>query len=154
MWWDYSQWRPHVQDIRTWTKPKSARVLWWASFLLRSEDGSLLFKQVHMMMHLLIRDQKDGILCPIPSHSLYTSYMVLQGATLVCTAVTRNRKKKATAVTYYYAIPIFLWAKHIYFLRCHITLTNPEAGEWACQIWRSSWMVPDQWVSLWGDLWL
>ncbi|OQU91865.1 hypothetical protein SORBI_3001G260701 [Sorghum bicolor] len=38
---------------------------------------------VHMMMHLLIRDQKDGILCPIPSHSLYTSYMVLQGATLV-----------------------------------------------------------------------
>lgn len=44
------------------------------------------------MMHLLIRDQKDGILCPIPSHSLYTSYMVLQGATLVCTAVARKRK--------------------------------------------------------------
>ncbi|KAJ1295629.1 hypothetical protein BS78_01G237900 [Paspalum vaginatum] len=38
---------------------------------------------VHMMMHLLIRDQKDGILCPIPSHSLYKSSMVLQGATLV-----------------------------------------------------------------------
>lgn len=38
---------------------------------------------VHMMMHLLIRDQKDGILCPVPSHSLYTSAMLLQGATLV-----------------------------------------------------------------------
>ncbi|KAF8720745.1 hypothetical protein HU200_023654 [Digitaria exilis] len=38
---------------------------------------------VHMMMHLLIRDEKDGILCPVPSHSLYKSSMVLQGATLV-----------------------------------------------------------------------
>ncbi|CAL4916471.1 unnamed protein product [Urochloa decumbens] len=38
---------------------------------------------IHMMMHLLIRDEKDGILCPVPSHSLYTSSMVLQGATLV-----------------------------------------------------------------------
>ncbi|RCV42884.1 hypothetical protein SETIT_9G251100v2 [Setaria italica] len=38
---------------------------------------------VHMMMHILIRDEKDGILCPIPSHYLYTSSMVLQGATLV-----------------------------------------------------------------------
>ncbi|CAN6288306.1 unnamed protein product [Urochloa humidicola] len=38
---------------------------------------------VHMMMHLLIRDEKDGILCPVPSHSLYTSSMVLHGATLV-----------------------------------------------------------------------
>lgn len=34
-------------------------------------------------MHLLIRDEKDGILCPIPSHSLYTNSMVLRGATLV-----------------------------------------------------------------------
>ncbi|KAL5225370.1 hypothetical protein ABZP36_012009 [Zizania latifolia] len=38
---------------------------------------------VHMMMHLLIRDRQDGILCPIPSHSLYTDSMVLRGATLV-----------------------------------------------------------------------
>uniref|UniRef100_A0A0E0QYL0 alanine transaminase n=2 Tax=Oryza rufipogon TaxID=4529 RepID=A0A0E0QYL0_ORYRU len=38
---------------------------------------------VHMMMHLLIRGKKDGILCPIPSHSLYTDSMVLRGATLV-----------------------------------------------------------------------
>ncbi|KAL6641153.1 hypothetical protein ACP70R_019334 [Stipagrostis hirtigluma subsp. patula] len=38
---------------------------------------------VHMMMHVLIRDEKDGILCPIPSHSLYTNSMVLRGATLV-----------------------------------------------------------------------
>ncbi|PUZ39392.1 hypothetical protein GQ55_9G304000 [Panicum hallii var. hallii] len=44
-------------------------------------DGSA--PPIHMMMHLLIRDEKDGILCPIPSHSLYTSSMVLQGATLV-----------------------------------------------------------------------
>uniref|UniRef100_A0A0A8YEL6 alanine transaminase n=1 Tax=Arundo donax TaxID=35708 RepID=A0A0A8YEL6_ARUDO len=34
-------------------------------------------------MHVLIRDEKDGILCPIPSHSLYTNSMVLRGATLV-----------------------------------------------------------------------
>lgn len=38
---------------------------------------------VHMMMHLLIRGKNDGILCPIPSHSLYTDSMVLRGATLV-----------------------------------------------------------------------
>uniref|UniRef100_A0A0E0M781 Alanine aminotransferase 2 n=1 Tax=Oryza punctata TaxID=4537 RepID=A0A0E0M781_ORYPU len=38
---------------------------------------------VHMMMHLLIRGKKDGILCPIPSHSLYTDSMVLRGGTLV-----------------------------------------------------------------------
>ncbi|XP_062205163.1 alanine aminotransferase 2-like [Phragmites australis] len=38
---------------------------------------------VHMVMHVLIRDEKDGILCPIPSHSLYTNSMVLRGATLV-----------------------------------------------------------------------
>ncbi|VAI13283.1 unnamed protein product [Triticum turgidum subsp. durum] len=38
---------------------------------------------VHMVMHLLIRDEKDGILCPIPSHFLYTSSMALCGATLV-----------------------------------------------------------------------
>jgi hypothetical protein len=65
-----------------------------------------------MMMHLLIRDQKDGILCPVPSHSLYTSAMLLQGATLVCTvAVTRKkereRERKSTSVTNYYAIPFF-----------------------------------------------
>ncbi|XP_044985470.1 alanine aminotransferase 2-like isoform X1 [Hordeum vulgare subsp. vulgare] len=46
---------------------------------------------VHMVMHLLIRDEKDGILCPIPSHFLYTSSMILCGATLVCiTLVDRN----------------------------------------------------------------
>uniref|UniRef100_A0ACD5VQQ0 Uncharacterized protein n=1 Tax=Avena sativa TaxID=4498 RepID=A0ACD5VQQ0_AVESA len=38
---------------------------------------------VHMVMHLLIRGEKDGILCPVPSHFLYTSSMVLCGATLV-----------------------------------------------------------------------
>ncbi|EEC66877.1 hypothetical protein OsI_33418 [Oryza sativa Indica Group] len=42
-----------------------------------------IFDRVHMMMHLLIRGKKDGILCPIPSHSLYTDSMVLRGATLV-----------------------------------------------------------------------
>ncbi|KAG2549342.1 hypothetical protein PVAP13_9KG269400 [Panicum virgatum] len=44
-------------------------------------DGSA--PPIRMMMHLLIRNEKDGILCPIPSHSLYTSSVVLQGATLV-----------------------------------------------------------------------
>ncbi|XP_051191335.1 alanine aminotransferase 2 isoform X2 [Lolium perenne] len=38
---------------------------------------------VHMVMQLLIRGEKDGILCPVPSHFLYTSSMVLCGATLV-----------------------------------------------------------------------
>lgn len=45
-----------------------------------------------MMMHLLIRGKKDGILCPIPSHSLYTDSMVLRGATLVCTTLTRQKQ--------------------------------------------------------------
>jgi alanine transaminase len=44
-----------------------------------------------MMMHVLIRNEKDDILCPIPSHSLYKNSMVLRGATLVCTAFTRTK---------------------------------------------------------------
>jgi alanine transaminase len=47
-----------------------------------------------MMMHLLIRDKKDGNLCPVPSHSLYTSAMLLQGATLVCTAAVTRKKER------------------------------------------------------------
>ena len=65
--------------------------------LLHNEDHFVLhvFQQIRMMMHLLIRDEKDGILCPIPSHSLYTSSMVLQGATLVCTALPGRKKNIA-----------------------------------------------------------
>lgn len=61
---------------------------------IASRDGFPCYKEdifltdgaappVHMVMHLLIRDEKDGILCPIPSHFLYTNSMVLRGATLV-----------------------------------------------------------------------
>ena len=97
--------------------------------LLHNEDHFVLhiFQQIRMMMHLLIRDEKDGILCPIPSHSLYTSSVVLQGATLVCTALIR--KKKTQQLLIYYDLPIVLRAKHICFLRYHITLMNLEVGE-------------------------
>ncbi|KAJ9691814.1 hypothetical protein PVL29_011097 [Vitis rotundifolia] len=38
---------------------------------------------VHMMMQLLIRTKKDGILCPIPQYPLYSASIVLHGGTLV-----------------------------------------------------------------------
>ncbi|XVE51778.1 hypothetical protein DITRI_Ditri02bG0068500 [Diplodiscus trichospermus] len=38
---------------------------------------------VHMMMQLLIRSEKDGILCPIPQYPLYSASIVLHGGTLV-----------------------------------------------------------------------
>lgn len=40
--------------------------------------------QVHMMMTLLIRSEKDGILCPIPQYPLYSASIALHGGTLVC----------------------------------------------------------------------
>ncbi|CAK9179823.1 unnamed protein product [Ilex paraguariensis] len=38
---------------------------------------------VHMMMQLLIRSEKDGILCPIPQYPLYSASITLHGGTLV-----------------------------------------------------------------------
>lgn len=38
---------------------------------------------VHMMMQLLIRNEKDGILCPIPQYPLYSASIALHGGTLV-----------------------------------------------------------------------
>nr|POF21801.1 alanine aminotransferase 2, mitochondrial [Quercus suber] len=38
---------------------------------------------VHMMMQLLIRSEKDGILCPIPQYPLYSASIDLHGGTLV-----------------------------------------------------------------------
>ncbi|KAG2549365.1 hypothetical protein PVAP13_9KG269500 [Panicum virgatum] len=38
---------------------------------------------VHMMMQLLLRDEKDGILCPIPQYPLYSASIALHGGTLV-----------------------------------------------------------------------
>ncbi|KAM7483946.1 hypothetical protein LguiB_008529 [Lonicera macranthoides] len=38
---------------------------------------------VHMMMQLLIRSEKDGILCPIPQYPLYSASIALHGGTLV-----------------------------------------------------------------------
>ena len=37
-----------------------------------------------MMMQLLIRSEKDGILCPIPQYPLYSASIALHGGTLVC----------------------------------------------------------------------
>lgn len=36
-----------------------------------------------MMMQLLIRSEKDGILCPIPQYPLYSASIALHGGTLV-----------------------------------------------------------------------
>ncbi|XP_062200400.1 alanine aminotransferase 2 isoform X2 [Phragmites australis] len=38
---------------------------------------------VHMMMQLLIRNEKDGILCPIPQYPLYSASIALHGGALV-----------------------------------------------------------------------
>ncbi|XP_043721672.1 alanine aminotransferase 2-like isoform X2 [Telopea speciosissima] len=38
---------------------------------------------VHTMMQLLIRSEKDGILCPIPQYPLYSASIALHGGTLV-----------------------------------------------------------------------
>ncbi|ONK75158.1 uncharacterized protein A4U43_C03F13960 [Asparagus officinalis] len=38
---------------------------------------------VHMMMQLLLRSEKDGILCPIPQYPLYSASIALHGGHLV-----------------------------------------------------------------------
>ncbi|PRQ51742.1 putative alanine transaminase [Rosa chinensis] len=38
---------------------------------------------VHMMLTLLLRSEKDGILCPIPQYPLYSASIALHGGTLV-----------------------------------------------------------------------
>ncbi|KAG8097121.1 hypothetical protein GUJ93_ZPchr0013g35412 [Zizania palustris] len=38
---------------------------------------------VHMMMQLLIRNGRDGIMCPIPQYSLYSASIALHGGALV-----------------------------------------------------------------------
>ncbi|KAJ6816652.1 alanine aminotransferase 2-like [Iris pallida] len=38
---------------------------------------------VHMMMQLLLRSEKDGILCPIPQYPLYSASIALHGGSLV-----------------------------------------------------------------------
>ncbi|OEL38824.1 Alanine aminotransferase 2 [Dichanthelium oligosanthes] len=43
---------------------------------------------VHMMMQLLIRSEKDGILCPIPQYPLYSASIALHGGSLVCSLTT------------------------------------------------------------------
>lgn len=50
---------------------------------LNLEKLSFLFFQVHMMMQLLIRSEKDGVLCPIPQYPLYSASIALHGGTLV-----------------------------------------------------------------------
>ncbi|CAN6219514.1 unnamed protein product [Urochloa humidicola] len=38
---------------------------------------------VHMMLELLIKSEKDGILCPIPQYPLYSASIALRGGSLV-----------------------------------------------------------------------
>eukprot|EP00249_Psilotum_nudum_P015029 c25128_g1_i2 orf=531-2000(-) len=38
---------------------------------------------VHMMMQLLIRSEKDGIMCPIPQYPLYSASIALHGGSLI-----------------------------------------------------------------------
>ncbi|CAL4924736.1 unnamed protein product [Urochloa decumbens] len=38
---------------------------------------------VHMIMQLLIRNEKDGILCPVPQYPLYSASIALHGGALV-----------------------------------------------------------------------
>jgi alanine transaminase len=38
---------------------------------------------VHMMMQMLLRSEKDGIMCPIPQYPLYSASIALHGGTLV-----------------------------------------------------------------------
>uniref|UniRef100_A0A804UFC2 Aminotransferase class I/classII large domain-containing protein n=1 Tax=Zea mays TaxID=4577 RepID=A0A804UFC2_MAIZE len=38
---------------------------------------------VHMILQLLIRSEKDGILCPIPQYPLYSASIALHGGSLV-----------------------------------------------------------------------
>jgi aspartate/methionine/tyrosine aminotransferase len=44
--------------------------------------------QVHLMMQLLIRNENDGILVPIPQYPLYSASIALHGGALVCTLLT------------------------------------------------------------------
>ena len=44
---------------------------------------SFHYFQVHMMMQLLLRSEKDGILCPIPQYPLYSASIALHGGSLV-----------------------------------------------------------------------
>jgi hypothetical protein len=37
-----------------------------------------------MMMQLLIRSEKDGILCPLPQYPLYSASITLHGGSFVC----------------------------------------------------------------------
>ena len=123
----------------------------FSDMILDNRVVCLISKQVHMVMHLLIRDETDGILCPIPSHFLYTSSMALCGATLVCTSLLDRIESMSTR---FYWLSICSKQDDICFLRYRITLTNQEVGPWVFRTWRSSWMVPDLRASLLGDLWL
>ncbi|KAI5079766.1 hypothetical protein GOP47_0005245 [Adiantum capillus-veneris] len=64
-----------------------------ADFLMRRDgypsDPELIFltdgasKGVAQLLNLLIRDEKDGVLCPIPQYPLYSATIQLVGGTLV-----------------------------------------------------------------------
>ncbi|XP_071710248.1 alanine aminotransferase 2, mitochondrial-like isoform X2 [Rutidosis leptorrhynchoides] len=50
---------------------------------VNSTSPVIVMLKVHMMMQLLIRSEKDGILCPIPQYPLYSASIALHGGTLV-----------------------------------------------------------------------
>jgi len=76
----------HSQGIKELRDAIAAGIAERDGFPSNSEDLFLTdgaSPAVHMMMQLLIRSEKDGILCPIPQYPLYSASIALHGGTLV-----------------------------------------------------------------------
>jgi len=76
----------HGQGVRALRDEIAAGIAARDGFPSNSEDLFLTdgaSRGVHMMMQLLIRSSKDGILCPIPQYPLFSASIALHGGTLV-----------------------------------------------------------------------
>lgn len=76
----------HSQGIKALRDAIAAGIAERDGFPSNSEDLFLTdgaSPGVHMMMQLLIRSEKDGILCPIPQYPLYSASIALHGGSLV-----------------------------------------------------------------------
>eukprot|EP01018_Ginkgo_biloba_P027968 Gb_05251 [translate_table: standard] len=76
----------HSQGIKALRDAVAAGIAARDGFPANSEDIFLTdgaSPGVHMMMQLLIRSEKDGILCPIPQYPLYSASLTINGGTLV-----------------------------------------------------------------------
>jgi hypothetical protein len=86
-----------------------------------------------MMMQLLLRTEKDGILCPIPQYPLYSASIALHGGSLVCTIYSLFNKVFLFDILS--VVSFYLAQQHIlglYFIisRFHITLMKQMGGDW------------------------